>query len=473
MQKPSQVILKKLDTLYTAFGGKTIAFLAFALLIAMMTIFFSDNWILKIKEQVEKIAQARAVVLSINQLKYNVYKAESAQRGYLIMHDPQYLAPYDEAIKNGRANIAELNRQFIEAGTQQNSATQEAMLDKIRESLEAKALEMSITVDLVKSGKFEEAISVVSLNKGTVETDKIIKISDDLLKIYNQLLKTTIQERVQTTSLARASVIFGPLLLIFLVVLVIRQLLNELADKSQLQLKLIEINESNQIKLNEQTELLTQLALDNLADVERERHKLARELHDELGSILTATKMDISWVIKTLKEARPEVVEKLKKTSGYLDRGINFKRQIVQELHPPMIASFGFWPALKTMIEDAANRNEWQLSLIFPEGNQEINQTISLVAYRVIQETLNNCSKYAKANAVSVDILCDETTLKIEIQDNGIGMDTSLIAKSATHGIKGMKQRVIAIGGNYEITSAPDDGVHTRLMLPLKVKTPL
>jgi signal transduction histidine kinase len=91
----------------------------------------------------------------------------------------------------------------------------------------------------------------------------------------------------------------------------------------------------------------------------------------------------------------------------------------------------------------------------------------------VIQETLNNCSKYAKANAVSVDILCDETTLKIEIQDNGIGMDTSLIAKSATHGIKGMKQRVIAIGGNYEITSAPDDGVHTRLMLPLKVKTPL
>lgn len=473
MQKPSQIVFKKLDTLYSAFGGKTIAFLAFALLIAMLTIFFSDNWILKIKEQVEKIGHDRAVILSINQLKYNVYKAESAQRGYLIMQDPQYLAPYDEAIKNGRANVAELNRQFIAAGTQQNSATQEALLDKIRESLEAKALEMSITVDLVKSGKYEEAKSVVSLNKGIAETDKIIKISNDLLTIYNKSLEAAVKERSLTTSLARASVIFGPLLLIFLVVLVIRQLLSELADKSQLQLKLIEINEANQIKLNKQTELLTELALDNLADVERERHKLARELHDELGSILTATKMDISWVIKTLKEARPEIVEKLKKTSGYLDRGINFKRQIVQELHPPMIASFGFWPALKTMIEDAANRNEWQLSLIFPEGNQEINQTISLVAYRVIQETLNNCSKYAKANAVSIDILCDETTLKIEIQDNGIGMDTSLIAKSATHGIKGMTQRVIAIGGNYEISSTPDTGVHTRLMLPLKARVPM
>jgi signal transduction histidine kinase len=181
--------------------------------------------------------------------------------------------------------------------------------------------------------------------------------------------------------------------------------------------------------------------------------------------------MDISWVIKTLKDSRPEIEEKLKKTSGYLDRGINFKRQIVQELHPPMIASFGFWPALKTMIEDAANRNEWQLNLIFPEDNQAINQTISLVAYRVIQETLNNCSKYAKATAVSIDILCDETTLKIEIQDNGIGMDTSLIAQSATYGIKGMKQRVIAIGGNYDISSELNHGVHTRLILPLRVKT--
>ena len=186
MPKPSQVILKKLDTLYTAFGGKTIAFLAFALLIAMMTIFFSDNWILKIRTQDAKIAQARKVILGINQLNYHVYKAESAQRGYLIMREPKYLAPYNVAIKNGRANIAELNRYFVEAGTQQEIATQEAMLDKIRESLEAKALEMSITVDLVKMGKYEEAKSVVSLDKGLVETNKISQISQDLLKIYNQ-----------------------------------------------------------------------------------------------------------------------------------------------------------------------------------------------------------------------------------------------------------------------------------------------
>lgn len=138
-----------------------------------------------------------------------------------------------------------------------------------------------------------------------------------------------------------------------------------------------------------------------------------------------------------------------------------------------MMASFGFWPALKTMIEDAVERNEWQLKLIFPDDNKEINHTISLVAYRVIQETLNNCSKYAKAKHISIDILCDDSSLKIEIQDDGIGMDTSLIKQSATHGIKGMQQRVIAIGGLYEITSSANAGVHTRLMLPLKTKIQL
>jgi len=130
------------------------------------------------------------------------------------------------------------------------------------------------------------------------------------------------------------------------------------------------------------------LALDYQADVERERYKLARELHDELGSILTASKMDISWVIKSVGKTHPEIAEKLKKTNSYLDQGINFKRQVVQELHPAMISSFGFWPALRALIDDAVERNQWKLTLTLPDENTVINETISLVAYRIVQETL-------------------------------------------------------------------------------------
>ncbi len=70
---------------------------------------------------------------------------------------------------------------------------------------------------------------------------------------------------------------------------------------------------------------------------------LPKELHDELGSILTASKMDIAWVIKSIGKTHPEIAEKLKKTNSYIDQGISFERQVVQDLHPSMIASFGFW----------------------------------------------------------------------------------------------------------------------------------
>ncbi len=282
------------------------------------------------------------------------------------------------------------------------------------------------------------------------------------------MLKAIINQRTGSIDAARSAVIFGPLLLMLLVVLVIRQLFLELADKNKTQILLSEINAANQLKLDEQANMLSELALSNLADVERERRHLARELHDELGSILTATKMDISWAIKSLKNSHPLIVEKLKKTSSYIDNGIYFKREIVQNLHPPMISSFGFWPALKNMIEDTAERNQWELNLIFPNEEIKINETIALVAYRVIQETLNNCSKYAKAKKVSVFIICDSTNLKIEVQDDGIGLDVSRLQESTTHGIRGMSHRVQAIGGKYNITSAVTAGVNTLVILPLK-----
>jgi signal transduction histidine kinase len=192
-------------------------------------------------------------------------------------------------------------------------------------------------------------------------------------------------------------------------------------------------------------------------------------LHDELGSILTASKMDISWVIKSIGKTHPEVADKLKKTNTYLDQGINFKRQVVQELHPSMISSFGFWPALRSLIDDAVERNKWELTMTLPDENTKINETISLVAYRIVQETLNNCNKYAKATALSIHMISDEKHLKIEIQDNGVGLDLDSL-DSKTHGLSGMRHRVLAIGGHFEVASSVGNGLFTRAILPLDVQ---
>jgi signal transduction histidine kinase len=215
-------------------------------------------------------------------------------------------------------------------------------------------------------------------------------------------------------------------------------------------------------------ELLGTLALDYQSDVERERQKLARELHDELGSILTATKMDVSWVIRKTKEELPEVSEKLKKTMRYLDQGIQFKRQVVQDLHPSVISTFGLWPSIKMLIEDMADRNQWEVDIILPEENgAKVSETIGLITYRLVQETLNNCSKYANASKVSVHIVVELNFLKLEIEDNGVGMDLQNM-DGTTHGLSGMRHRVMAIGGKMELISEPGKGVITQAMMPFK-----
>jgi signal transduction histidine kinase len=454
------------EKLVVRLGGRTIAMLAVALLITLASVLYSDNWIQSLDKQGALIGQIRTNITTLHQLKTNLYKAESAQRGYLYTKREAYIEPFNKAMSDARDNIEIIETLIIRTSTGKEQIEGREWLKAISASLEAKAAEMKVTLNLTKTGKTREAKQVMDLDEGLAEMKRFTEYTDIVIRNQNAILMEKEKAREGIISFARLSTVGGALILILLVVLVIKQLLNELSVKSQLQQQIAKENEIYEIKLQQQTRLLRSLALDYQADVERERHKLSRELHDELGSIFTATKMDIAWVIKKVLATAPDIAEKLKKTSSYVDQGIQFQRNIVQELHPAMLSTFGFWPALNSLISDAAERNNWQLTLNLPDENTKLNETISLVAYRVVQETLNNANKYAKATAVSVDIIMDDQYLKIEVQDNGVGMDTQL-EKEKTHGLAGMRHRVLAIGGHFEIVSQPGNGVLTRALIPI------
>ncbi|HSI43488.1 MAG TPA: CHASE3 domain-containing protein [Methylotenera sp.] len=461
------------EKLVTVLGGRTIAMLVGTLLITIVSIVSTDNWILSMGGQDVLVGKTRITISELNQLQTNMYKAESAQRGYLYTNGQDYVEPFNKALMDARNNVKKIDALIISTTAGNEQKEQLELLKAITASLESKAAEMKITLDLVASGKMIEAKQVLALGAGTSEMKKFIDYSNKMIKNSYGTLKMREKERLQTMLLTRVSLICGAVLIIVLMTLVIKQLLAEIATKTHLQQQVIHENEIYEQKLEQQTKLLRSLALDYQADVERERHKLSRELHDELGSILTATKMDVSWVMKKLKEVSPvdvgtELIEKLKKTNRYIDQGINFKRQVVQELHPAMISTFGFWPALKSLIEDAVDRNHWQLTLSLPDESTQLNETISLVAYRIIQESLNNANKYAKATSMFIHIMVDEKFLKVEIEDNGIGIDIKSLNNN-THGLSGMRHRVLAIGGYFELLSEPGKGLLTRALIPLDI----
>ena len=458
------------ERLITILGGRTIAMLAVALLITIVSVLYTDNWLKSVTRQDATIIQIRNNISILEKLQMNVYKAESAQRGYLYTNRMDYIEPFDNAVLEARENVREVESLIAETTDGSDALISREWIKIIAASLEAKVTEMKLVVNLNKSGKTQQAKQFVNLDEGLAESKKFMDFTQSLIKKQNEVHEAKIKSRINTLHIARLSSLGGALLLIWLVALVIRQLLEELTIKSKLQQRVLQENVIYEEKLQQQTKLLHSLALDYQSDVERERHKLSRELHDELGSIFTATKMDIAWVIKKMKDVAPEladdVVNKLRKTISYVDQGIQYQRHIVQELHPAMLSTFGFWPALNSLIQDAAERNQWKVNLNLPDENTKLNETLSLVVYRIVQETLNNANKYAKASHVSIDMIMDSKFIKLEIEDDGIGVDMNAL-EGKTHGLPGMRHRVMAIGGHFEILSEPGKGVLTRVLIPL------
>ncbi|HEY7987414.1 MAG TPA: CHASE3 domain-containing protein [Methylophilaceae bacterium] len=448
-------------------GGRTIAMLTIALLVTLASIVFNDNWILTLQRQDASIGRARDNIIELNMLSAELFHAESAQRGYLLMHQPEYLTDYATAVAETRQSINKITESLIKDSPEALSSQDREWLSTLPRILDSKTTEMQLTVSLAMRGNVQMAKQLVNLGKGTQDMERFIDQTNALITKQNQLLASRRESRNATMSMARQSLVGGALFLIFLVVLVLKQLLGEISAKNNLQLQLSREIVTKEQMLKDQSQLLNSLALNYQSYVESERQQLSRELHDEIGSILTATKMDLSWVMKKAKDTLPEIVEKLTRTNSYLDKGINFKRQIVESLHPSLMTTLGLWPALKSLVGDAADRNQWQLTLNVPEDTSKVNETISLIAYRVVQESLNNASKYAEATKVSVDIITDGKYLKLEITDNGKGFDVGSLDGN-THGLAGMRHRVLAIGGKFEITSAIGEGTSTWVLIPLK-----
>lgn len=449
-------------------GGRTISTLVAALLINIAFIAYNNRLILTLEKQDVLLGQVRTVIIELNALRAALYSAESAQRGYLLIHQPQYLASYNAAVASARTSIDKIRVASIKSSEGILTPEEQAWMVTLPQTLEAKSTEMQLTLSMALKGNVQMAKQVVILGKGSEEMDRFLAQTQQLMDQQNQRLNGMEAQRATALIKARTFIIGSALMLILLVILVIRQLLQQIALKSSLQRQLSAEIEKMDQAYREQSQLLNSLALKYQSYVERERHKLSRELHDEVGSILTAAKMDLNWAVKKLKELAPEVTEKLHKTSAYLDQGINFKRQIVEALHPSILSTLGLWAALRSLLEDSAERSHWQLTLNLPADDVKINDTISLITYRVVQETVTNASKYAEATRVSLDIIADEHYLKLEIEDNGKGFDASVL-DGDTHGLAGMRHRVMAIGGKFDIVSVIGQGTVTRAMIPVSM----
>ena len=244
-------------------------------------------------------------------------------------------------------------------------------------------------------------------------------------------------------------------------------LLNEsLLAQSRLMQELEQHNDLLDMQVRERTAQLEELAR-HLQDVtETEKAQLARELHDELGSILTAARIDVSWSARKLGEQIPEIHDKLQRVLNNLSEAIQIKRRIIDGMRPTLLTQFGLVEALEFAAGEMAEVNGWQIGLDLDVSAQNLPEDISLALFRVAQEALNNAAKYAQASRVDLLLQLEPDEIWFTVADNGIGMTEEDRNTPRTHGILGMRQRIVARGGDFELISVPGKGTRVEVRLP-------
>ncbi|WP_180126683.1 PAS domain S-box protein [Rhodoferax sp. BLA1] len=212
---------------------------------------------------------------------------------------------------------------------------------------------------------------------------------------------------------------------------------------------------------------LRQLVASNEARLEQEKRHIAREVHDELGQVLTALRMDLSLAIIRHSSSVPALEAELTGMKKLVDRAILGVRAVATSLRPVAL-DMGLVPSIAWLCQEFARHGDVACTLEAPDASVEMEANRNVVIFRIVQESLTNIRKYAQASLVTVSLLRRGVDLLLEIRDNGLGFDPAAVARRGSLGLVGIRERVISLGGQIDINSAPEQGTTIAVVIPLE-----
>ena len=199
---------------------------------------------------------------------------------------------------------------------------------------------------------------------------------------------------------------------------------------------------------------------------EREKARLARELHDGLGGILTPARMDLSWLQERLSQD-PQCAHRMARLSALIDQGIDLKRRIIEELHPSLLDHLGLAAALRWYTDEACKAANVVTEVRVSPDVGRLSPDLEIAVYRLVQESVSNACRHAKAKRIDVKIDRDAEGMRLTVADDGIGIEDVERARKQAHGLAGMSQRARALGGTFAVHSAKGAGTRVEVFVPL------
>lgn len=406
------------------------------------------------------MGQART---SIQHLERGLLDAETGQRGYLLTSRKEYLEPYGNALKKIEEIFHFLGQHFGD------DPEAKKLLENLHALTDSKLSELELTIRMHDEGRTEAAREMLLSGIGREQMKDTLALSEELLQHQSLRVAEGRKNVYNTLLISRFSLIFLSAIGVLAIFMYLRQNSSFLQQQLEQHQRVQSERDRLEIEVTRRTETLTQLTHHLQTAREDERRRVARDLHDELGALLTSAKLDAAHLKSRLTEATPGTLEGLTHLVDTLNHCVALKRRIIEGLQPSSLVHLGLVATLEILAREFAEQTGIKMHCeLEPVG---LEATAELVIYRAVQESITNVAKYAHARNVWISLGAKDGNAHLTVRDDGVGFDPEMRPGSA-HGLTGMRFRVEAEGGSLAVVTALGQGTQIQATLPESAPTP-
>jgi signal transduction histidine kinase len=391
--------------------------------------------------------------------------AESSQRGFLLTEDPAYLRGFDPAVRALDPMLDIIVAELESSGHEADAARAQ----NLRTAAGKKVGEMQSALRLYGEAGRAAALQLLDTDMGRRAMTDVRRQLRELYDAEGERLaaaRRSSSKDLQTSRVLLGAASFLSMLLVVLVgVLLGRDMRRREHEAEILGARNRELDRT----IQQRTAMLFHLSSSLQKVAEREKAALARELHDELGGLLVATKIDVSWLRKRVDDGSEASKLRWERILRSMDEGLALKRRVIESLRPTLLDNVGLVAALRWLVDETLRRQNIQCEEQYPEELPELSPDARIAIFRAVQECLINIVKHAKAQSVLIQVTTDDGQLNVLVRDDGTGIDESRIETPRSHGLLGMRHRIESLDGRLTIRSLGTNvGTECRFTLPVE-----
>ena len=414
----------------------------------------------QLQEGNEWLVHTAVVREKTSRMNAQLMRVESAQRGFLLTGDENYLAPSESARDLVKARLAEIQKMTTD------NEIQQGRLNRLSGLVAEKLGELDATVTAYREHGLHAALAIVNTQDGRRLMDEIQEVVGEIGDEEEAQRAFHARELAYSTQFAALSAIVATVVGLGQLLLSWYLIASYLDRRRETEAELARLNAQLEEKVQARTHDLSMLSRYLMTVREEEKEKIARELHDELGSSLTAARMDLAWIAQRVAD-NPVIAQRVARASEVVRSTVDLGRRIIHDLRPPLLDNLGLAAAMESHVVEFGKHAGVEVEIDVAEDLPALAEGCPIALFRIMQEALTNVLRHAKARRVKVSLRHSGRDIVMEIADDGIGLTEEAMRKPMTHGLLGMKERAMQIGGNLRVErGAGNKGTVVRVTLP-------